>query len=63
MEFAENVLISVARFTRRAKPRFAFSRSDLLCHHLFIDLRNRLMVLFVQIGLITCTGRALTWSR
>lgn len=46
MEFAENVLIPVARFKRRAKPRFAFSRSDLLCHHLlFIDLRNRLAFL------------------
>lgn len=41
MEFAENALIFVARFKRKGMVRFSFSRSDLLCHHLFIDLRIR----------------------
>lgn len=40
MEFAKNVLISSTRCERWEAFRFAFLRSDLSCHHVFINLRN-----------------------
>jgi hypothetical protein len=40
MEFARNVLICRAYFLHQNPIRFAFLRSDLSCHHIFIYLRN-----------------------
>ena len=40
MEFAKNALISLTRCERQESFRFAFLRSDLSCHHVFINLRN-----------------------
>jgi hypothetical protein len=48
LEYAGNVLISVSRLKRKAKPRFGFSRRDLLCHHLFITLCNLSALLYLN---------------
>jgi hypothetical protein len=41
MEFAKNVLISVACLKALGFIQVMFLRSDLSCHHFFINLRNR----------------------
>jgi len=43
MEYAKNALISSTRFKRSPYTRFTFLRSNLLCHHSSIDLRNLLV--------------------
>lgn len=54
MEFAKNVLISVACTKHKAVFRFAFSRSDLSRHHLWINPSNQsvdqLAIAFAQAG-------------
>jgi hypothetical protein len=41
MDFAKNVLISTTCSKHKAVFRFAFSRSDLSCHHVPINLSNQ----------------------
>ncbi|KAA0069527.1 hypothetical protein CIW54_28845 [Paraburkholderia sp. T12-10] len=44
MEFAGEGLISVASSKDRQRSRLASPRSDLLCHHAYINLRNLLAI-------------------
>jgi hypothetical protein len=60
MEFARNVLICRAYFEHQNPIRFAFLRSDLSCHHIFIYLRN-LSMCTAKLQLLLYAAFSRTW--